>query len=236
MLLLAALTYAADSSPSLYLPGAAPLEAGTIQVGGGLGFYSYYFADGGDGALIPFVAVEAAPIEGLVIYGSLMTFSDLENTPILSPTRPTAAIAARYNALQTERISLAPWLAMQLGSPVFGDRSGSSFDLALGLAMEGGSESIRWDLSLPVFWVDAAQGAYGCGDLNGAAALCELGAIEGGVSFRIKEAWSVRVGKGPTTALAIGARMDQPKWYVEATLLAPILLGMGLRTEAGLRF
>ncbi len=237
MLLWAALATAADSSPATYLPGAAALDKGTVQVGGGLGFYSYVFTDGGDGALIPYVAAEAAPADRLVIYGGLMAFADLENVPLFSPTRPTAVVAIRYNVLEKPVFSAATWAGLQVGSPVLGDRSGRSVDLVAGLAMEGGSARIRWDLSLPLFWYDAANGLYGCGDgSSGAELLCLIGATEGGVTFKLADAWSLRVGKGPATALAIGFRLDKPKWYLETTLMGPLLLGGALRTEAGVRF
>lgn len=237
MFLLAALAIAADSSPATYLPGAAALEKGTVQVGGGLGFYSYVFTEGGDGALIPYVAAEAAPADRLVIYGGLMAYADLENLPLFSPTRPAAVVAIRYNVLEKPGFSLAPWAGLQVGSPVLGDRSGRSFDLAAGLAMEGGSKRIRWDLSLPLFWVDGAHGLYGCGDgSSGAELVCLTGAAEGGVTFNVADEWSLRVGKGPATALAIGFRLDKPRWYLDTTLMGPLLLGGALRTEAGLRF
>jgi hypothetical protein len=102
--------------------------------------------------------------------------------------------------------------------------------------MEGGSERIRWDLSVPLFWYDAQNGLYGCGQGSGAEILCLTAVVEGGVSFHLGEAWSLRVGKGPTTALALGFRLDKPKWYLETTLMAPVLLGGAIRTEAGFRF
>jgi hypothetical protein len=236
MLLLVALAAAADSSPATYLPGAAALEKGTVQVGGGLGFFSYAFTDGGDGALIPYVAAEAAPADRLVIYGGLLAFADLENVPVFSPTRPTVLAAIRYNVVEKSSFALAPWAGFQVGSPVLGDRSGRSFDLVAGLAMEGGSERIRWDLSLPLFWYDALFGLYGCGGGSGAEILCLTAATEGGVTVHLAEEWSLRVGKGPATALSIGFRVDKPKWYVETTLMGPVLLGGALRAEAGMRF
>ncbi|HNC98464.1 MAG TPA: hypothetical protein PKY30_03140 [Myxococcota bacterium] len=236
MFLWVALAAAADSSPATYLPGAAAMEKGSVQVGGGLGMYSYAFTGGGDGALIPYVAAEVAPADRLVLYGSLMAFADLENVPVFTPTRPTAVVALRYNAVEKSSFSLAPWVGLQVGTPVLGDRSGRSFDLAAGLAMEGGSERIRWDLSVPLFWYDGSQGLYGCGEGSGAELLCLTGTTEAGATFRLAPEWSLRVGKGPATALAVGFRVDKPRWYLETTLMGPVLLGGAFRTEAGLRF
>jgi hypothetical protein len=213
--LLATVAHAADGVDGVLLPGASPLEA-TASIGAWAGGGAALFAGS-----VGFVGVEASlalgPRWALFATGFVST-PEIE----LGPTQLTSL---RWLAVDRPGVHLAPMLSVVsiYERPLQGS-------VGPGLAMEGGGERWRFDLSVPTIAGVGAHfddyGEYGLGP----AILAE--ASELGVTRHGDGAGRFRIGIVPPS-LGWGLRTD--RLYVDVSGMFA-LIAFGGTVKVGGRF
>lgn len=201
-----------DAQPGHVLPGAVPADQATVTAAAGAGtIIENYFgvASGefkGDVALGAFVQGTAALTDRLAVnVGGALLGMDLGQEATWGFT-----FGARYNLVEGDTFRLAPFLASARWA--WEGIEGA----AAGLALEGGGDRVRWDLSLPLVGVmsDRAKDCPGCYEVQPYMPIFG----EAGVSVALGEHDLLRVG---TTSAApnVAWRHLRERWFLGATLV-----------------
>jgi hypothetical protein len=192
-MLMAAVAAAGDASPGLVMPGAAPMDAGTVEVGAtGAAFISFV----GYGAMGFGLEAAAAPTDALAVSG-LMLMETSYTTP------HGAAASARYR-FGSERFGVAPTVSVLGATDPVG-----SFVVA-GVAFDGGDDRVRGDLTLtPV--------TYSLTNDDVAWFPAPLVLTEAGISMFVSEHDRVRIGLAASMP-AVSLRHEQSSIYVDVAL------------------
>ena len=135
-----------DTQPGHVLPGAVAAEHGTVTAGAGAGtiIENYFGIASGDfhsdASVGGFVQADASATDRLAFNAGFAYMAmDLGEYTTWGFT-----VGARYNVVQRPSFRLAPFVAYA------GWQWVGTYGTGLGVAMEGGGERFRWDLSLPL--------------------------------------------------------------------------------------
>lgn len=225
----------ADDSPGLLLPGAAPMEAGSKELGGeviGLGLVGF-FADGVGVLPAATGQLTVAPTDRLAVR---MRAGGLANPDVYA----FGTLEARYLMADADGFRFAPWAVVAAVSEVGGVG-------LLGAALEVGGEKVVFDLNVPLagaalaytyVYEEQEAGAMVSDpeqrlDLGGAV-LTPAAATQAGVRWRVGQKDAVRVG---LTSLVptVSWRHDEARWYVDASV-ASLGVVTGARVGVGAKF
>lgn len=233
MILLAPVAAAADPSPTLLLPSAAPAPAGTAELGLSFGHGTLSLLGTDTVAIGSSLRAGWAPSDAVWLEAGLGGDVRSAESCGLFPGGACAdpetfadgglSLSARYRAPMTDGLAVAPFAgAFLVGG---GRRTGPAVGGALGLAVEGGGRRVRGDLSLGL----AAGVADGRFD--------GLPVGEGGVTFLL--------GSGRRHALRIGLaelvpdlswRCEADRWFLGAGVSGVPFAAGAERLEVGWRF
>jgi hypothetical protein len=217
LVVLGAGALAADLQPTLALPTAVSLPAGTGQGGGGA------IARGAS-------ANGALPSLAGTVRGSAGITDRLAFNLALALPRDGLLLGLRYNVVQTDTFRLAPFVFGLASSDLVlpGTTPGDALSAGLGVALEGGGTVTRFDLSLPLV-------ATGVDPLANPLYVPFAGTSLG-VTVLLPHAHSLRVGVESLVSPAIGYRYARDRWYLQATALYSVLRAQPMfSAEAGLR-
>jgi hypothetical protein len=212
---LVAAAQAAELTPALALPSAVALEAG-----------------GGQAALGAVVSGGATPVASVTLRGAVGITDRLAVSGALREPWGGLLLGLRYNVVETDGFRLAPYAFATVDDDLV-TFAPSEARLALaagvGVALEGGGESFRYDLSLPLV-------ASNVDPLASPLRVPFAGATLG-VSVRVASRHVVRVGVESTFAPGITWRYARERWYLQATSAYSLVqIAPVAHAEVGLRF
>jgi len=207
-------SHAFDVQPSRYLPSASPIESGRgeVEVGGFAGL-----------GIAGTVAVNAAVADRFVIGANINGFYvPVPFSGLAMHTYP-AFVSARYDLTESDGLNVAPFALIGASyTPYFYDAihpsTGQPREVLahtdgftmMGVAIEGGSDKLRFDLSAPL------AGLTWQPELNNqlrfvhAYLLSELG-----LTWRIEDGHSVRLGTLLAILPNVAYRHDWANMFVE---------------------
>jgi hypothetical protein len=208
----------ADDSPTLLLPGAAPMAAGTKEVGGeAIGLVLVGFLGDGLGTL-PAVTgqLTVAPTDRLAVR---LRAGGFDNGDL----HALGTVEARYLVADSDGFRFAPWAVVAAVPDVGGA-------VLTGAALEVGGQKLVFDINVPLATVSLAEAyvyeepttvggvATSRTELQwSGAVLTTAAATQLGVRWRAGDKDTLRVGL--TSFLpTLGWRHDEERWYVDATV------------------
>jgi hypothetical protein len=213
--LLFAVAFAADLQPTLALPSAVPIGAGEGQAGlGALG-------TGG-----------ASPGLAGTLRGAVGITDRLAVNGALELPRGGLLLGLRYNVVATETVRVAPFvfgIATDDLVTLPGTDAADALSAGLGVAVEAGGRTARFDLSLPLV-------ATGIDPLANPLYVPFVGTSVG-VTVHVNARSALRVGVESLASPALSYRYVRERWYLQATGLYSVVRGVPMGAlEGGLRF
>ncbi|MDP2314433.1 MAG: hypothetical protein Q8P41_16140 [Pseudomonadota bacterium] len=215
LLLAAAPAFAAEPVPTLAMPTAVALEAGTGQAGVGA------LAVGGD-----------SPSGAVTLRGAVGITDRLAISGGLMEPRGGLLLGLRYNVYQSDTFRVAPFVFgiadddLVTEAPI--DTLGA-LSAGLGVALEGGGQTFRFDLSLPLV-------ATGIDPLANPLYVPLVGGSLG-VTVQAHRRHALRFGIESLAAPAVTWRYAADRWYLQATGLYSLVRAQPMiAAEVGLRF
>lgn len=206
---------AADLVPALVMPTAVALPPGTGQAGIGT-----------------MVTAGTAPGVAVTLRGAVGITDRLALSGGLMEPAGGLLLGLRYNVVQTDTFRFAPFVFgladddLVTLSPA---DAGRALSAGVGVALEGGAETFRFDLSLPLVSTSHDPLVY---PLH-----VPIRGMSFGVGVRLGTRHSLRFGVESRFSPGVTWRYAPDRWYVQATAMWS-LWGWSprLAAEVGLRF
>ena len=202
----AGVAWSADAQPSLLLPGAAPLHRKQGETSWGV---TAAWSDIEDLSFLeigPSAQGVLAASDRIALFGTL----------VLSPITPGALglVGARYVVWERPGLTVAP-----MGG-VFWRVEAEPWSLwainALGVAVEGGWERVRLDVSLPLAGARVATNTWPV-ESRGLPGPLLLSFVEAGVTVKLDDHSSIRLGALSLLPTAV-YRYEGSRWIAEASV------------------
>jgi len=206
---------AAELTPSLALPSAVAIEGG-----------------GGQAALGAVVSGGASPVASVTLRGAVGITDRLALSGGLREPWGGLLLGLRYTVVQTDGFRFAPYVFATVDDDLVTfapSEARPALGAGVGVALEGGGEAFRYDLSLPLV-------ASNIDPLASPLRVPFAGATLG-VSVRVVNHHTVRVGVESTFAPGISWRYARERWYLQTTAAYSVFLAApAAHGEVGLRF
>ncbi len=215
VLLLARTALAAELVPSLAMPTAVVLEAGGGQAGAG--------------ALL---AGGATPRASVTLRGAVGITDRLALSGALQEPWGGLLLGLRYNVVETDTFRLAPFVYGLADDDLVTRAPTDAADAlsaGVGVALEGGGVTIRFDLSLPLVATDVNP-------LVSPLSVPLTGTTLG-LTVHMTPRQSLRVGVESLASPGLTYRYAPDRWYLQGTAMWSLVRGAPMgAAEVGLRF